>query len=111
MAWQCHVWLSCDGIGSEWHDVVSHVWLLHIGEWWDTCGSHLEGREGPCWEFWRAMLGHVGYVTVECWAMFGGDNFGVETLLGYVAANIFSEDGMKYLLWITPSSGCSYGHV
>ena len=66
VAWQCHVWLLCDGIGSEWHDVVSHVWLLHIGEWWDTCGSHLEGREGPCWEFWRAMLGHVGYVTVEC---------------------------------------------
>jgi hypothetical protein len=72
--------------------MVGYLWFTFGGPWW-------------------AMLGHVGYITVECWAMFGGDNFGVETLLGDVAANIFSEDGMKYLVWITPSSGCSYGHV
>ena len=28
----------------------------------------------------------------------GGGYFGVETLLGYVAATMFSEDGLKYLV-------------
>ena len=27
----------------------------------------------------------------------------------YLAATMFSEDGVKYLVWITPSSRCSFG--
>ena len=57
------------------------------------------------------MLGILGYMTPELWAMFGDGYFGVETLMGYVAATTFSEDGLKYLVWTTPSSWCSFGHV
>ena len=56
------------------------------------------------------MMGILGWVTWEM-AKFGGGYFGAETLLGDVAATMFSEDGVKYLVWITPSSGCSLGHV
>ena len=44
-------------------------------------------------------------------AKIGGGYFGAETLLGYVAATMFSEDGLKYLVWTTPISWCSFEHV
>ena len=44
-------------------------------------------------------------------AKIGGGYFGAETLLGYVVATMFSEDGLKYLVWATPSTWCSFGHV
>ena len=47
------------------------------------------------------MLGILGYMTPEWWAMFGGGYFGAETLIGYVAVTMFSEDGLKYLICVT----------
>ena len=56
------------------------------------------------------MMGILEWVTWEM-AKFGGGYFGVETLLGYVAATMFSEDGLNYLVWTTPNSWCSFEHV
>ena len=43
-------------------------------------------------------------MTPERQAKIGGGHFGVETVLGYVAATMFSEDELIYLVWTTPSS-------
>ena len=70
--------------------------------------------ESPVLHIWWAMLGHVGNFGLHDsgWrAKIGGGYFGAETLLGYVAATMFSEDGLTHLVWTTPNSWCSFGHI
>ena len=89
-------WINED-LGFGWSTssiwVAGHVWLLcaGIGDGWEPRVMHLVGHVGP-------LLGILGRMDPE----FGGGYFGVETLLGDVAATMFSEDGVKHLVWITP---------